>query len=345
MGVSLLSSVASLAFGFVGTLAAPFLSLVTGAPVGGPGGASAAFVADLEAAVGEVHPSFHMGSFNSAVAEAGRAGRILLVYLHSEHHADSDAFCATTLANPEFAAYVDAHFVSWAGNIEAREPYQVAQALRAGSYPYMALVVPSPGSNNLVVIQVFQGFVEPENALQVFEMARAAHAQQAAAATQQADAAAAARAADRAIREEQDAAFQASLAADRAREAAAREAEAAAARAAEAEAAAAAERNAAAAERDAAIAALPEEPQAGVENTLSLLVRLPNGSRAQRRFLPSDPVGHLYAFVWSQGLEEELLQSGFTIVSNYPRTVYSDLSLSLSDAGIVDQMSLFLEPL
>jgi FAS-associated factor 2 len=160
----------------------------------------------------------------------------------------------------------------------------------------------------------------------------------------------------RRLREEQDAAFTASLEADAAREAAAAEAAAAAqvaaAAAAAAEAAeAAAEAAAAAAEeerlgniarrREEQAAALreKEEPDAGTPGVCKVAVRLPDGSRKERRFLSADTVRDIYNFVDTlEGLGEN-----YSLVSNFPRRVFSrvqDGATTLADGGLHPQAML-----
>ena len=45
---------------------------------------------------------------------------------------------------------------------------------------------------------------------------------------------------------------------------------------------------------------LTEEPAAGTDGAVRIQFRMPDGSRAVRRFLQSDPVGMVYAFVESE---------------------------------------------
>lgn len=73
-----------------------------------------------------------------------------------------------------------------------------------------------------------------------------------------------------------------------------------------------------------------------------MLVRFPSGERKDRRFHSSATIQCLYDYVDSLGcLEVE----NYSLVSNFPRTVYGadKLSLSLKDAGLHPQASLFVE--
>mmetsp|Transcript_10376 Transcript_10376/g.36143 ORF Transcript_10376/g.36143 Transcript_10376/m.36143 type:complete len:144 (+) Transcript_10376:1553-1984(+) len=121
-------------------------------------------------------------------------------------------------------------------------------------------------------------------------------------------------------------------------------AEAAAARAAEAEreererAEAAARRRA---EKASALAA-EGEPEAGPGVAL-VAVRLPDGTRRQRRFRDSEPVRRVYDFVDSlEGLD----MNAYQLQSNYPRKVLArDDGTGLKEAGLAPQAMLFVQNL
>ena len=73
-----------------------------------------------------------------------------------------------------------------------------------------------------------------------------------------------------------------------------------------------------------------------------VLVRFPTGERKDRRFHSSATIQSLYDYVDSLGcLEVE----SYSLVSNFPRVVYGQekLSMSLKDAGLHPQASLFVE--
>lgn len=75
---------------------------------------------------------------------------------------------------------------------------------------------------------------------------------------------------------------------------------------------------------------------------LQVLVRFPTGERKERRFQCSTTIQSLYDYVDSLGcLEVEK----YSLVSNFPRTVYGSekLALSLKDTGLHPQASLFVE--
>ncbi|XP_041014982.1 plant UBX domain-containing protein 9 [Juglans microcarpa x Juglans regia] len=90
-------------------------------------------------------------------------------------------------------------------------------------------------------------------------------------------------------------------------------------------------------------ALLPQEPAADDENIVTLLVRMPDGSRYGRRFLKSDKLQLLFDFI-DVG---RVVKSGtYRVVRPYPRHAFSfsDSSLSLSELGLTSkQEALFLE--
>lgn len=115
-------------------------------------------------------------------------------------------------------------------------------------------------------------------------------------------------------------------------------------RAQEAAAVAAAQREA---HRVAKASSLPAEPAAeGGEATVVCLFRLPDGSRASRRFLLSQPLQLLFDYVDSQGAGG-MEFGAYQLVTQYPRRVFvpSSGQSTLSDVGLAaGQEVLLLEP-
>lgn len=73
-----------------------------------------------------------------------------------------------------------------------------------------------------------------------------------------------------------------------------------------------------------------------------VLVRFPTGERKDRRFHSTATIQSLYDYVDSLGC---LDVESYSLVSNFPRVVYGPekLSLSLKEAGLHPQASLFVE--
>jgi len=90
-------------------------------------------------------------------------------------------------------------------------------------------------------------------------------------------------------------------------------------------------------------ASLPQEPAADDENAVTLLVRMPDGSRHGRRFLKSDKLQLLFDFI-DVG---RLVKPGtYRVVRPYPRHAFgiADSSLTFRELGLTSkQEALFLE--
>ncbi|KAK9716514.1 hypothetical protein RND81_06G238500 [Saponaria officinalis] len=90
-------------------------------------------------------------------------------------------------------------------------------------------------------------------------------------------------------------------------------------------------------------ASLPEEPALDDENAITLLVRMPDGSRHGRRFRKSDKLQSLFDFI---DVGRVLKPGTYRLVRPYPRKAFSDgeSSMSLSELGLTSkQEALFLE--
>merc|ERR1719147_691417 len=60
---------------------------------------------------------------------------------------------------------------------------------------------------------------------------------------------------------------------------------------------------------------IPEEPEAGGEDTVRVVIKLPGGQRLERRFLLSHSLKHIYYFVFCHPDSPDQ----FDIVTNFPR--------------------------
>lgn len=76
--------------------------------------------------------------------------------------------------------------------------------------------------------------------------------------------------------------------------------------------------------------------------TTKISVRLPNGSRIIRSFLPTDSLLVLYDFVEAQDLAPLDLEAEFNIYNTFPRKV-ADARLSFKEAGLVPNASVIVE--
>ncbi|KAK8936118.1 hypothetical protein KSP39_PZI013251 [Platanthera zijinensis] len=90
-------------------------------------------------------------------------------------------------------------------------------------------------------------------------------------------------------------------------------------------------------------ACLPQEPSVEDENSVTLLIRMPDGSRCGRRFLRSDKLQLLFDYL---DVGRLVKPGSYRLVRPYPRRSFTDeeSQLSLSELGLTSkQEALFLE--
>ncbi|OWM72197.1 plant UBX domain-containing protein 10 [Punica granatum] len=311
------------------------------------------FVAAFEREYGScpTRPNFVSEGFMDALQRSRNTYKLLFVYLHSPDHPDTPVFCERTLCNDVLAAFVNENFVAWGGSIRASEGFKMSNSLKASRFPFCAVVMAAT-NQRIALLQQVEGPKTPEEMLMVLQRVLEESAPVLVAARLDAEE----RRNNMRLREEQDAAYRAALEADQARERQRKEeqerlereaAEAERKRKEEEEARLRAEREAA--ERAAALAKLREEkassvgaePEKGPDVT-RVLVRFPTGERKERRFHSNTTIQVLYDYVDSLGCLEI---GNYSLVSNFPRVVYGSekLSLSLKEAGLHPQASLFVE--
>ena len=75
------------------------------------------FLSDFERRYSDVHPEFHGRSYKSAVREAFRESKFLIIYLHSPLHENTDQFCQQVICKREVADYCNRSAVTWAGSV------------------------------------------------------------------------------------------------------------------------------------------------------------------------------------------------------------------------------------
>ncbi|KAG2497590.1 hypothetical protein HYH03_004336 [Edaphochlamys debaryana] len=330
-----------------------------------PAGQAAAFVAAFKSRYGDRHPRWQEAGWRVASQQARREFRFLFVYLHSPEHEDTDAFCRTTLTHPDVVDYVNAHFVSWGGDVTASsDAFVLSQQVQMGvtRFPYVALLAMAPGDGSRVTLVAAasgagQGgeLRDAPALLGVLRHAVEEHGAMLAAARAEVEE----REFSRRLVEEQDAEYEASLAADRQREAERAEerrrqeeeerarlaeekrirdeAEAEAARVAEAEAALQRRRQAARS------ALLPEAP-AGSEGSAAIRLRLPDGTNTARCFPAGATLQAVFDFVDSL---DATAYPRYHLVANYPRRVFLRAAhgpAALAELGLVPQAALFVQP-
>ena len=296
-------------------------------------------------------PDFVEVSHREALRMAQSQLKLLFVYLHSPQHSDSAGFCRDVLTHPEVLRTLGENFVCWGGDVHKTDAYQLAERVSASTFPYVAVL--SSMQDRWSLLMACEGAVGVEHLqallVQVAEEQSGVMTAARVVRNEQDE--------SRRLREEQDAAYQASLEADAKREAEAAEREAAeraaaeraaaaAAAQAEAEAAAAAEEKKRLANiarrREEKAAMLLKEPPISSPGVCKVAVRLPDGSRQERRFLGENTVGDVYNFVDTlEGLGEK-----YSLVSNFPRRVFSrdkEGGVTLVAAGLHPQAMLMYQ--
>ncbi|KAF8099405.1 hypothetical protein N665_0244s0007 [Sinapis alba] len=296
-------------------------------------------------------PGFVSEGFMDALQRSRSEFKLLFVYLHSPDHPDTPAFCERTLCDEGVVAFLNENFVTWGGSIRSSEGFKMSNSLKASRFPFSAVVMPA-ANQRIALLQQVEGPTTPEEMIAVLQ--RVVEDSSSVLVTARVEAEE--RRNNLRLREEQDAAYMAALEADQARERQRQEeqeriereaAEAERKRKEEEEAREREEREAA--EREAArvrmrqekALALGDEPEKGPDVT-QVLVRFPNGERKGRRFESNTKIQTLYDYVDSLGVLET---EEYSLITNFPRTVYGrdKESMSLKDAGLHPQASLFIE--
>ena len=278
----------------------------------------ATFVRDFETRFGTQHPSFHAGSYVQALNEAKRDLKFLLLFLHAPTDPDSEQFCRSVLTHSAVVSYIDRnpHLLFWACSCRSYEGYKVSQSLRESSHaPLAALIVQrSDGLMRLVrrldirgasverfVSQVEQGICDNEDYVRAAREERQA------------------RIMNQEIRRQQDQDYERSLQADRQKER--EKAEERRRREAEEQAKQAAV-DAVTRRREEMLklrrelrTALPDEPDAEAADVVRVVIKLPDGTRLERRFRRSQSIRLLSQFVFAH----DSAPLHFQVVSNFPR--------------------------
>ncbi|KAJ0240902.1 Plant UBX domain-containing protein 10 [Hirschfeldia incana] len=296
-------------------------------------------------------PGFVSEGFMDALQRSRSEFKLLFVYLHSPDHPDTQPFCEGTLCDERVVAFLNENFVAWGGSIRSSEGFKMSNSLKASRFPFCAVVMPA-ANQRITLLQQVEGPTSPEEMIAILQ--RVVEDSSTVLVTARVEAEE--RRNNLRLREEQDAAYRAALEADQARERQRQEeqeriereaAEAERKRKEEEEAREREEREAA--EREAArvrmrqekALALGDEPEKGPDVT-QVLVRFPNGERKGRRFESNTKIQTLYDYVDSLGVLET---EEYSLITNFPRTVYGrdKESMSLKDAGLHPQASLFIE--
>jgi FAS-associated factor 2 len=98
------------------------------------------FINDFNQQYGYQHPTFQAVSYQNAVVQAFRQHKLLLIYIHSPLHEDTQSFCENSLCSREVSRYIDDNVLFWAGCVWDTETYSLSLQLQASTYPFLALL-------------------------------------------------------------------------------------------------------------------------------------------------------------------------------------------------------------
>jgi FAS-associated factor 2 len=121
------------------------------------------FIAAFTAQYGDTHPAWLASSWRDAATAAYAEFKFLFVYLHAPEHENTDAYVRSVLCNPEVVAYVNSHFLSWGGNVQRPDAFNLAGRLNVSTYPCVALLAFSGSRTKLVAAA--QGNVQAQQLL------------------------------------------------------------------------------------------------------------------------------------------------------------------------------------
>jgi hypothetical protein len=88
---------------------------------------------------------------------------------------------------------------------------------------------------------------------------------------------------------------------------------------------------------------LPPEPSIQSRNVTHIVIRMPTGDRLERRFLTTDKLQLLKDFVESKAFDYQLPPQ-YEIVNTFPKQTFSDLSITLGEAGLVGRSLVAVQP-
>ena len=312
-------------------------------------------------------PPFTTSSYLAAVRECKQNHKLLFLYLHHPSVRTSEgSFVATTLCSEAMHNFVQQNFVAWMGAAQSGDGARLASTLRVRSYPFVALLAPL--NNQLAVMYRREGeTVSGGSGSEIDDMIHAMllKMEQYDAMTASERRLQAERAEGRTLREAQDREYQESLEKDREqqrkkeREAEqkklAEEEARAKARAAEEERVRAESRKQERlARKQQLLDSLPPEPAAGGAGVVTVSVRLVDGKKISRRWADSALMERL--FDWIDGQPQQAGQAGdaelvrgsqaggVRVVSNFPRKVHTDGSVTVNSLGLGKQILLLVEP-
>lgn len=298
------------------------------------------FIRNYEERYSNSHPVFYQGSYSQALSDAKRELRFLLVYLHKDEAQEVERWCRGTLNDPEVVKYINTRTLFWACNVQSAEGYKVAEALKSGSYPFLALIALK--DNRMTILGRMEGTPSPIELISHLQSVIDHNEINLIQARQER----AERNAAQSLRRQQDQAYEESLRADqekdRRREEERKAREEQQAREQEQLNAQEQEMQRIRLEKELTVHKVPFEPEPSHPNACHLQIKL--GERTmKRRFLMSNTVEDVYHWIFSQPDSP----ASFEITTSYPKRILYPCRdiLTLLQAGLTHREVLHINDL
>ncbi|KAK3088816.1 hypothetical protein FSP39_024113 [Pinctada imbricata] len=302
------------------------------------------FISNYDECYGVIHPVFYQGTYSQALNDAKQELRFLLVYLHGDDHQDTPAFCRNTLGNQQLVDFVNGQLLFWACNTNSPEGFRVSRALRENTYPFLALIVLR--QNKMTVVARIEGPVGPEELIQRLERNMSDNETSLIAARADREE----RNFTQTLRREQDAAYLESLKADQEKERKKQEEKLEKEKEQQKIVDAERERQRMLEERELRKEQLkreiPPEPNGSDPDVIKVVLKLPHGSRVERKFNKHQSLKYLYYFTFCH----EDCPDDFHIVTNFPRRTLpcepsedNQEPISFAEAGLGKNEMLFVQ--
>lgn len=302
------------------------------------------FINSYEETLGTTHPTFYQGSYSQALNDAKRELRFLCVYLHGDDHQDTGDFCRNTLGNQDLIDFINTRMLFWACNTNSPEGFRVSRALKENTYPFLALIVLR--QNKMTVVARIEGPIGPGELIEKLERILQDNEASLIAARAEREE----RDFTQTLRREQDAAYLESLKADQEKERKRREEQDKIDQEKQRLVDEENKRKEMIQERERMKEELkieiPEEPAVDDPDVVRIVLKLPHGSRIERRFLKNQSLKFLYYFAFCH----EDCPDDFHVVTNFPRrTVPCEPSKngpdppSFEEAGLGKNEMLFVQ--
>jgi len=302
------------------------------------------FQVGFEESYGTVHPSFICSSYKEAITQAHSREKLLLLYIHSANHPNTEEFCKETLCEESFCTYVNREMLTWGGSVEFADAYRLCDMMMVSTFPTLAVLQPSVASSSSqsssgaqkITARLLVRIDGSADKASIMEKLRIC-CQQHQAVVSEARARRLQEEERRNLLEQQNREYLESQRRDREREEEKRRLEEEARIKVEA----------LKRKRD----ELPEEPAADTPRgeCSNIKFNLPNGNNLRRRFKATDLLQHVRDFVEVSldDMEDNTIEN-FELVMNFPKKRFSrddDHSLTIKEAGLVPQAVLFVQDL